>query len=81
MAEVMLGREDQGEAAGNRIGSGSEGQGGPGRRKWERETALKRRRGKSEEPLGASRTETKVCSGKERPSRPRECWSELGVRL
>ena len=33
MAEVMLGWEDLGEVAGNRIGSGFEGQGGPGRRK------------------------------------------------
>lgn len=52
----MLGREGQGEAAGNRVGSGSEGQGGPGRTKREREAALKRRGGKSEEQLGASRT-------------------------
>lgn len=68
MAEAMLGWEDPGEVAGNKIGSGFEGWGGPGRRK----TTLKRREGKSEQQPGASLTETTVPSREEQPSRPRD---------
>lgn len=81
MAEVMLGWEDLGEVAGNRIGSGFEGQGGPGRRKREREATLKRWEGKSEEQPGASLTETTVRSREERPSRPRDAAQAAGKAL
>ena len=68
----MLGWVDQGEVPGNIPGSGFEGQGGSGRRKQEREAALKRQevRSASEEQLGASLTEIKVCSGEKWQSRP-----------
>ena len=81
LAEVMLGWEDLGEVAGNRIGSGFEGQGGPGRRKREREATLKRWEGKSEEQPGASLTETTVRSREERPSRPRDAAQAAGKAL